>query len=250
MRSTFCFECPKGKSYCDGPIENRIHEPQETYYLEKIKLQELVNSVTEHFFEVSIEYSKDEYETVFYIPGYKVKVILYDQILFQLNGDIKFKIENNKLESVEYGLEIGENLNKLIEQIQEALSGKYNMLSHSLLKKKISGVVSNGEIYMNYNFFDNTIEIIVVSKIQNDIYETDVGIKYIITPIEKDFNTLSQEISRIIIKQEAPDILEIIFNMSFEFIKEFLVSQNFFKLIGEIIVVISTVILSIALFIK
>lgn len=118
-------------------------------------------------------------------------------------------------------------------------------MTYSQLQNKLVGCISNGEISINYDFFDNSIEIIIVTKNKNDIYETDVGIKYKITPMGKDQNYLNQEIAIEVIKEEDPIIIGengISFDTPFELIKELLNAKNFFELIKVIIFAIIWVI--------
>ena len=159
LRSSFCFECPKGEQYCSGPIESKIDIPEQDNNQETLKMQELGKFMSKSLFDVTIEYNND-YESIFLIPGYIIHLQLFGQIIFDLKGDIKFNIVNNKIESIEYGNEIGREITETISKIEKALKGKVNILTYSQLQNKLVGCVSNGEISINYDFFDNSIEII------------------------------------------------------------------------------------------
>ena len=247
MGSSFCFECPKGEGYCGGQIETK-YDNREQYnrndnILENIKYEEFGESITKNFFGVSIEFNNN-YEVTFLIPGYKITVQLFNAISFEVKGDIQFKIENNELKSVEYGNEIEKNILRIRDQVEKALSGKYKILSHTLLRQKLCNVVSNGDISINYDFITNKMEIIIVSKIENGIYENDVGIKYIIEPTKIDFGYLVKEIADAVVNIEAPQFFKLIIDMTFDAIKDLLHAKNIFYLFGQIIVVIILIIFS------
>ena len=137
MRSSFCFECPNEQNYCVGPIESRSDNTEQDNIKEYLKLQEFGKDMTENIFGISIEYNKNIYEAIFYIQGYIVNVQLFSQIIFDLKSDIKFKIVNKKIQSIDYGQEISKNINKIISQIEDALKGKVNIMTFSQLQKNL-----------------------------------------------------------------------------------------------------------------
>jgi hypothetical protein len=60
-----------------------------------------------------------------------VHLQIFCQIIFDLKGDIKFNIVNNKIESIEYGNEIGREIIETICKIEKALKGRVNILTYS-----------------------------------------------------------------------------------------------------------------------
>ena len=249
LRSSFCFECTKGQNYCSGPIESRSDNPEKDE-IENLQLKEFGKLISKILFGVSIKFESDE--SVFLIPGYLIHVQIYSQIIFDLKGDIKFKIDNKKIQSIEYGNEIGEKIHETISKIEDILKGKINILTYSQLQNKLSNCVTNGEININYDFFDNSIEIDIVSKIQNDKYgtENDVGVKYKIKPMGNEQNYLTQELAIDMIKEEDPIIIGtggISFDMPFELIKELLNAKRYFELIKIVTFAIIWAVISLCL---
>ena len=145
-------------------------------------MKEFGKSLTKNIFGITIKYNDNEYEAEFLISGYKINAQLLNIKIFNLKGDIKFNIVDNELESIEYGQKLELDFNNLIIKIINILKGRINILNYTQLQNKLGKWIKNGAIYINYDFFENSIEIIIVSTIQYDIFGTDVGMKYKIIP--------------------------------------------------------------------
>ena len=208
-------------------------------------MKEFGKSLTKNIFGITIKYNDNEYEAEFLISGYKINAQLLNIKIFNLKGDIKFNIVDNELESIEYGQKLELDFNNLIIKIINILKGRINILNYTQLQNKLGKWIKNGAIYINYDFFENSIEIIIVSTIQYDIFGTDVGMKYKIILLGNEQSSFIKEIIMNIIKHESPFLYRIVSIIPFELIKETMITYNYFFLIRLIIVYIIIIFLNI-----
>ena len=110
-------------------------------------------------------------------------------------------------------------------------------MSYTLFRNKFEAVVSTGEVYINYDFAKNAMEISIVSKLNPIFYEDIFGIKYSLTPRGIGLADLYQGVANKIIALEAPQLVPLI-NRNFEYILSSLSSGNHFLLYGQILVAI------------
>lgn len=226
LASTFCFECPK-EGYCSGPIENKDDIPErynkDTKVKEDAEHNKLAKLFTKRIFGKTIEFNKYS-EFKFDIPGYTVTVTLFDQIIYELKGDIQIKFVNGEVKSIQSNSWFAKNTMQLLENLENALSGQINFNYNSFMRK-IGDTVSSADVHISYNFFKNAVEITIISKLQQGIGENDFGIKYSITP-RFDLGYVYQIVASKIVELEVPDLHYSIIGMTFEQIKEFLRVSN------------------------
>ena len=208
-------------------------------------MKEFGKSLTKNIFGITIKYNDNEYEAEFLISGYKINAQLLNIKIFNLKGDIKCNTVDNELESIEYGQKLELDFNNLIIKIINILKGRINILNYTQLQNKLGKWIKNGAIYINYDFFENSIEIIIVSTIQYDIFGTDVGMKYKIILLGNEQSSFIKEIIMNIIKHESPFLYRIVSIIPFELIKETMITYNYFFLIRLIIVYIIIIFLNI-----
>ena len=250
--STYCFKCQKGSDYCTGHIETKDDIPERYNLYQKeieyIGLRDFGSLLSAGLFGVNVEF-KNSFEVTFQIPGYTVTETVYNQVIFELKGDVEFKIENNEIKDITSGNELAKNIKEFLEKLEKSMKGKLEV-GYTYLETKLCKTVSSGEVYISFDFLKKTLEITIVSKYKQGISENIIGVKFTITP-RIDFGYLYQKVALAVVTVKAPEFISSIRDMTYEFINEFLrgisqVNLNWQIIIAFTVALCSLVFLAVA----
>ena len=238
--STYCFDCPKEGGYCSGPIENADDIPERYNQFEKDDKSDLFRHFAENLidrlFGVSAKFEK-KYETIFLIPGFTVVATIFDQIKYELKGDLEFNIINGKLKGLRSGNDLVENVFDFFEKLEKAKSGEFD-LSSTPIVNKLCDIVTSGEVHINYDFFKNALEITVYTKLKQVFSETIFGIRFTLTPRAISISDIFRNVANKIVELSEPKLVPSIVGLNFDSILEFMKAENKVILIGEILLAV------------
>ena len=234
--STYCFDCPKEGGYCSGPIENMDDIPERYNQYETVDYSSLLRNFAENIikklFGVTAKFEK-KYETIFLIPGFTVVATIFDQIKYEVKGDIEFNIIEGKLESLKSGNGLVDNILDFFEKLEKATSGEMD-LSYTKLIKKLCNTVTTGEVHMNYDFFKKALEITINYKLKQIISENIFGIKFALTPRGINIGDIFKSIANKVVALREPQLVPSFINMNFDYILEFLKAETKVIIYGEV----------------
>ena len=118
----------------------------------------------------------------FDIPGFRVKVELLNEVSFDNNGNIRFKIVNHYFQNMEKDDDnIYSTIKELVENIIEANQGEYTV-DFTILENLLGRDIANGEIGLTFSIPENALIITIVANIEVLENEVKVGVKFTITP--------------------------------------------------------------------
>ena len=136
--------------------------------------------ITSDIFGKSLEFEKGI--ATFDIPGFKVKVELLNEVSFDNNGNIRFKIVNHYFQNMEKDDDnIYSTIKELVENIIEANKGEYTV-DFTILENLLGRDIANGEIDLTFSIPENALIIIIVANIEVLENEVKIGVKFTITP--------------------------------------------------------------------
>ena len=247
--STFCFKCSKESRYCLGPIERTYDDPRRYDEKEQIieeyeRLEALGKYFTNELFGVNIEFKNVNEVVTFQIPGYTVKVTIFNQLIYDLKGDIKINIENGKIKNMEAGSILYENIKTFFEKLENALSGQIN-IGFNYFTNKLGNIVSSGDINIGYDFLKNSLEITFLNKMKQNTVESICGVKYIITP-RIDLGYVFSLVAKKVVQIKAPELFPSP-DLTFEYIVENLKMMNQVALLENLYIILIFVICCMAI---
>ena len=180
----------------DNEISKKIYkimtesenDSQELYILSEMKKR--VEKLTKDLFGFELIFSNDYEETILF-PNGKLIITLFNRLKIEKKGYFKYIIENKNLKESIIELDL---VDTIINQIKDILKLKIKVGIFSLtdfIKAKCQ-YLPNSEIYINFDYIENSIEwdFIFTDKL-NDYSVYDSGVKYKFT---YDSSSFPQEI--------------------------------------------------------
>ena len=145
-----------------------------------VELKEKVYEMTKSLFGVEITYTNELEVAKINLPFCEISLKLFNDIKYEKKGFLNYVIENNKIKSIDSNFHI-DMLDNILNKLQDALKGKFQIISLKDFNKKMEKSVNNANIQMNY-IFPSTIEFIVVfSSKLNGNTQSNSGVIYTIT---------------------------------------------------------------------
>ena len=193
-----------------------------------IEFKEKVYKLTDDLFGVKITYLEELAVEKIYLPYGEISIQLFYDIKFEKKGIINYNIENHEIKSIDFSFN-NEMMDKILNQIEEALKGKFKIVSLNDLNKKMQRSIANADVCLNY-IFPSTIEFVIKFSSKFDInFEHDSVVIYTITLKERN---LCREVVQNLVHEnvfsEAFSKAYIFIQEGFEKVLEFL-KDNFFN---------------------
>ena len=101
-----------------------------------IEFKEKVYKLTDDLFGVKITYSEELAVEKIYLPYGEISIQLFYDIKFEKKGIINYNIENHEIKSIDFNYN-NDMMDKILNQIEEALKGKFQIVSLNDLNKKM-----------------------------------------------------------------------------------------------------------------
>lgn len=162
-----------------GKYLNGIAIDREDIYRSAYKIDNSSNEkkvaerVTSNLFGKNETYNYDNEINVYKNNDTNVTVQLFNASKINYNGNLNIKIEDNKIKYSDWNELIDQKLN---DYLKEIINFDIKQII-SLFEKGLYEAIKDGNIAINFNWTNKTIEIDVASKIQNDHYSFRGGFR-------------------------------------------------------------------------